>query len=247
MPASVVIETEGLTKRYGTQVAVDHLDLRVEEGEIFGFLGPNGAGKTTTLLMLIGLTEPSEGKARVLGWDPQRDPIRIKLQVGYLQENMGFYREMNAREMLRFIGELNGIEARETDRRIEAALDQVGLEADASKPIGNYSRGMRQRLGLAEILLREPKIVFLDEPTLGLDPEGANRIIELIDRMCRDKGMTVLLSSHDLYKVQRICHRVGIMARGRMVVEAATSELAVGGKTMALEELYLRYFREERG
>jgi len=246
MAGRTVIETRGLTKRYGSQVAVDHLDLTVEEGEIFGFLGPNGAGKTTTLLMLVGLTEPSAGQARVLGWDPRRDPIRVKREVGYLQENMGFYRDMKSREMLRFIGELNGIPAREADRRIEAALELVALAGDADKTIGNYSRGMRQRLGLAEILLRDPKIVFLDEPTLGLDPEGANRIIELIDRMCRDKGMTVLLSSHDLYKVQRICHRVGIMAQGKMVVEARTSELAAGGGSMALEDLYLEYFQEER-
>ena len=242
--AGVVIETQGLTKRYGDQVAVDRLDLRVEEGEIFGFLGPNGAGKTTTLLMLIGLTEPTSGQARVLGWDPRRDPIRVKREVGYLQENMGFYRDLNAWGMLRFIGELNGIPPREADGRIAAALELVGLAGDAHKSIGNFSRGMRQRLGLAEILLREPRIVFLDEPTLGLDPEGANRIIELIDRMCKDKGMTVLLSSHDLYKVQRICHRVGIMAEGRMVLEARSSELRAGGRAEALEDLYLKYFQE---
>ena len=245
MPGSTVIETRGLTKRYGSQVAVDHLDLSVEEGEVFGFLGPNGAGKTTTLLMLIGLTEPSEGEARVLGWDPRRDPIRIKRQVGYLQENMGFYRDLSAREMLRFIAELNAIASREADRRIEEALGLVGLSGDADKSIGNYSRGMRQRLGLAEILLREPRIVFLDEPTLGLDPEGANRIVELIARMNLDKGMTVLLSSHDLYKVQRICHRVGIMAEGRMVLLAQTSDLGADGNQGALEELYLRYFKED--
>jgi len=242
----IVIETQGLTKRYGSRVAVDSLDLTVTEGEIFGFLGPNGAGKTTTLLMLIGLTEPSAGEARVLGWDPNRDPIRIKRLVGYLQENMGFYRDLNAREMLRFIGELNGIPVREVDGHIESALGLVGLSGDADKAVGNYSRGMRQRLGLAEILLRDPKIMFLDEPTLGLDPEGANRIIELIDRMSREKGMTVLLSSHDLYKVQRICHRVGIMAEGKMVVQAKTSDFTADGKNITLEELYLKYFQENR-
>jgi ABC-2 type transport system ATP-binding protein len=247
-----VIETEELTKTYGNQVAVDHLSFSIARGEVFGFLGPNGAGKTTTLLMLLGLTEPSGGRARVAGLDPVRRPIEVKRIVGYLQENMGFYRDLDAWQMLRFIAQLNNIDGGQVGERIETALQSVGLLEQGKKKIEAYSRGMRQRLGLAEILLKEPAIAFLDEPTLGLDPEGTNQVLELIGRFSREKRMTVLLSSHQLYQVQRICTRVGIMFHGRLVAHGSMEQLAqdrlgelgAGQKEYSLEEIYMKYFRE---
>jgi ABC-2 type transport system ATP-binding protein len=249
MEARKVIETEDLTKAYNGQTAVDRLSFSVLEGEMFGFLGPNGAGKTTTLLMLLGLTEPTSGKARVLGLDPARNPIQVKGVIGYLPENMGFYRDLNARQMLQFIADLNGLPARTAEERSESALESVGLLKEAEKKIGAYSRGMRQRLGIAELFIKEPKIVFLDEPTLGLDPEATNRMIELISGLCREKNMTVLLSSHMLHIVQKICHRVGIMIRGRMVASGpletlASEKLGIGTQQYTLEEIYMKYFRE---
>ncbi len=249
METKSVIETRALTKIYNGRPAVDKLSFAVDEGEIFGFLGPNGAGKTTTLLMLLGLTQPTSGTARVLGLDPSREPIKVKSKIGYLQENMGFYPDLNARQMLRFIAELNGFSRPQADERIDAALAAVGLTDEAPKKITAYSRGMRQRLGLAELLIKDSRVAFLDEPTLGLDPDATNRMIELIQNLCRDKQMTVLLSSHLLPQVQKICHRVGIMIKGRMVAQGPLEQLAqekfgLGKETYSLEEIYMKYFQE---
>ncbi len=249
MSGSAVIETEELTKVYGDQTAVDRLSLTIAAGEIFGFLGPNGAGKTTTLLMLLGLTEPTGGRVRVLGFDPARDPIRVKSRVGYLQENMGFYADLNARQMLGFVAELNGIARRPAAERIDAALEAVGLADAAGKTIAAFSRGMRQRLGIAELLIKEAQVAFLDEPTLGLDPDGTLRIMELIQGLARDRGMTIVLSSHQLNLVQKICHRVGIMIKGRMVAQGPMEQLArekfgLGSEEYTLEEIYMKYFLE---
>jgi ABC-2 type transport system ATP-binding protein len=229
--------------------AVDHVSFEIRQGEIFGFLGPNGAGKTTTLLMLLGLTEPSSGFARILDLDPAREPIKVKSKVGYLQENMGFYSDLNARQMLMFVAELNGISGRRAEERINLALEVVGLLDESDKKIGAYSRGMRQRLGLAELLIKDAQIAFLDEPTLGLDPEATNRMIELIQSLCREQQMTVLLSSHLLQQVQKICHRVGIMIKGRMVAQGPLDQLAkesfgIDQKTFSLEDIYMNYFQE---
>ena len=249
METQAIIETEDLTKIYHGETAVDQLSFAVTAGEIFGFLGPNGAGKTTTLLMLLGLTEPTSGRARVLGLDPGRDPIKVKSKIGYLQENMGFYLDLNAIQMLRFVAELNGVFGSEADDRIQNALRSVGLADQSQKKIGAYSRGMRQRLGLAELLIKDSKVAFLDEPTLGLDPDATNRMMELIEGLCLKKKMTILLSSHLLHQVQKICHRVGIMIGGRMVAQGpmdrlARDKLGVGQEQYTLEEIYMKYFQE---
>jgi len=249
MSTEAVIETNALTKIYNGQPAVDQLTFNVQAGEIFGFLGPNGAGKTTTLLMLLGLTEPTSGSAKVLGLDPSRNPIKVKTMIGYLQENMGFYRDLNARQMLQFIAELNAIKPDAADARISEALQTVGLTEEQDKKIGAYSRGMRQRLGLAELLIKDSKVAFLDEPTLGLDPDASRRMIEQIQNLSRDKKMTILLSSHMLHQVQQICHRIGIMIKGRMVAQGAIDQLAqekfgVGKEQYTLEEIYMKYFQE---
>ncbi|MCX7966682.1 MAG: ABC transporter ATP-binding protein, partial [Syntrophorhabdaceae bacterium] len=160
MEERIVIETENLTKIYKGQVAVDHVTFKVFEGEVFGFLGPNGAGKTTLILMLLGLTEPTEGTARVLGVDPVRDAIKVKGLIGYMPENMGFYNDLDAVQMLKFMADLNGIPDKLAKERIDKALNIVGLENEAKKKIGAYSRGMKQRLGLAELIVKEPKVAF---------------------------------------------------------------------------------------
>jgi ABC-2 type transport system ATP-binding protein len=245
-----VIETWELTKRYGAQTAVDRLSLQVKPGEIFGFLGPNGAGKTTTFLMLLGLSEPSAGSASVCGFDPTRQPLQVKRAVGYLPENVGFYDDMSAFENLRYVARLNGLRDGDSTRhRIESALDRVGLLPEARKRVGAYSRGMRQRLGIAEVLLKEPQAVFLDEPTLGLDPDATLRMLEMIRGLSRDRGISVFFSSHLLDQVQRISDRVGILLRGRLVGVGSMEELAkqtfgVDRQQHSLEEVYMRYFHE---
>ncbi len=249
MKSAPIIETNALTKIYNHETAVDHLSFIVTEGEIFGFLGPNGAGKTTTLLMLLGLTEPTSGTARILNLDPTREPIKVKSKVGYLQENMGFYTDLNAVQMLGFVAELNGVTGSVATGRIENALESVGLANESKKKIGAYSRGMRQRLGIAELLIKDSRVAFLDEPTLGLDPDATNRIMDLIESLCLEKKMTILLSSHLLHQVQKICHRVGIMINGRMVAQGPMDQLAeeklgIGQETYTLEEIYMKYFRE---
>ena len=249
MRDQIIIETEGLTKIYGHQTAVDNLTFQIFEGEVFGFLGPNGAGKTTTLLMFLGLTEPTSGKVQVIGFDPTREPFRVKEKVGYLPENVGFYDDMDARQNLQFIARLNRIPDKISAPRIEESLKIVGLSEEAKKRVGIYSKGMRQRLGIAEVLIKEPKLIFLDEPTIGLDPDGTNRMLDLIHSLSRDKNMTIFLSSHLLDQVQRVCDRVGIMIKGDLVAlgpieELAKKKLGVDKEDYTLEEIYMKYFKE---
>ena len=223
--SDLVLETKDLTKRYGAFVAVDHLNLAVHEGEVFGLLGPNGAGKTTTILMLLGLTEPTGGQVRVLGFDPSRQPLRVKAHVGYMPDQVGFYDELSARENLAYIAKLNAIARREIDRRIDEVLERVHLKDVADRRVGTFSRGMRQRLGLADVLIKRPKLIIMDEPTQGLDPELAHEFLDLI-RKLKEEGITILLSSHLLHQVQVICDRVGLFSQGRMVLQGAVPELA---------------------
>jgi ABC-2 type transport system ATP-binding protein len=245
----LAIETHELTKRYGNQVAVNGLNLEVKPGEIFGFLGPNGAGKTTTLLMLLGLSEPTSGTARVCGHDPAREPLLVKRLVGYLPESVGFYEDMTAIQNLTYVARLNGIRDGGLRHRMEELLDQVGLLGEARKRVGAYSRGMRQRLGIAEVLLKDPKVAFLDEPTLGLDPDGTQKMLDFIVDLGRRKNITVFFSSHLLDQVQRVSDRVGIMLKGNLVAagpiqELAKQKLGVDQERYTLEEIYMRYFRE---
>jgi ABC-2 type transport system ATP-binding protein len=244
-----IIEAEGLTKKYGHQIAVNNLFLQIREGEIFGFLGPNGAGKTTTLLMFLGLTEPTSGKVRVIGFDPTRDPFHVKERVGYLPENVGFYDDMDARQNLLYIARLSRIPDKISSGRIDESLKVVDLLEEVGKKVGTYSKGMRQRLGIAEVLIKEPKLIFLDEPTIGLDPDGTNRMLDLIHSLSREKNITIFLSSHLLDQVQRICDRVGIMIKGDLVAmgpieELAKKKLGVDKEHYTLEEIYMKYFKE---
>lgn len=221
----VVIETKGLTKRYGDTVAVDDLNLQVRQGEVYGMLGPNGSGKTTTILMLLGLTEPTAGSVEVLGMDPVRQPLSVKSRTGYMPDEIGFYDELTARENLIYIAKLNGIPRDTAYERIDTALTRLGLIDVADHRVATYSRGMRQRLGVADVLIKEPEIVIMDEPTQGLDPEAAREFLDII-RELREEGITILLSSHLLYQVQAVCDRVGLFSHGRMVLEGKVSDLA---------------------
>ncbi len=249
MEASTIIETVNLTKHYNRQTAVKDLSFKVNEGEVFGFLGPNGAGKTTTLLMLMGLSDPSAGSAKVCGFDPLRSAREVKRIAGYLPEDVGFYGDLDAVQNLKYVASLNGIQTDKASEKIDELLDLVGLKQDARKKVGAFSRGMKQRLGFAEVLIKDPKLLFLDEPTIGLDPDGAMRLMEFIKSLNRDRQITVLLSSHNLYQVQKISHRVGIMIHGEMVAEGtieslAKEKLGVGKEEYTLEEIYMKYFQE---
>jgi ABC-2 type transport system ATP-binding protein len=222
----VAIRTSKLTKCYGTTTAVDSLDLEIRRGEVFGLLGPNGAGKTTTILMLLGLTEPTSGTVEVEGMIPTRDPLGVKARVGYLPDDVGFYDDLTARQNLEYTAALNRLSRDEAVARIVEVLDDVGLTEDADRRVGGYSRGMRQRLGLADALVKHPSILVLDEPTVNIDPEGVRELLLLVERLRTEQGVTVLLSSHLLHQVEQVCDRIGIFVRGRLVASGTIDQLA---------------------
>jgi ABC-2 type transport system ATP-binding protein len=223
---TIRIRTRGLTKRYDDLVAVDHLDLDVHAGEIFGLLGQNGAGKTTTILMLLGLTEPSGGSARVVGLDPSRGPLEVKRRVGYLPDSVGFYGDMTGRENLRYTARLNRLSRDLAETTIDEVLDQVGLSGRANDRTDTYSRGMLQRLGIADALVKDPDVLILDEPTTAIDPLGVTEVLDLLRQLVRERGMAILLSSHLLNQVQSVCDRIGIFAAGRLIGQGTMQELA---------------------
>lgn len=230
-----IIEITGLTKKYGKKTAVNNLNLTINKGEVFGLLGPNGAGKTTTILMLLGLTEPSSGIAMIDGKECIKHPIEVKQEVGYLPDNVGFYADMTGRQNLRFTGRMNGLTGEALEKRIDELLERVGMTYAADQKTGTYSRGMRQRLGVADVLMKDPKIIIMDEPTLGIDPEGMRELLELIRKLSREDGRTILISSHQLYQIQQVCDRVGIFVDGNLVASGRISEL---GKQVQKDNRY---------
>ena len=232
-----VVETVELTKAYGDFIAVDGLNLRIGEGEIFGFLGPNGAGKTTTILMLLGLTEPTSGTARVCGYDPTREPLKVKRIVGYLPEKVGFYEDLTARQNLVYTARLNGLPSAQISDSIGELLAMVGLSEVSEQKVGQFSHGMKQRLGIADVMIKDPKVIFLDEPTAGIDPKGIEEVLGLVDNLAKRK-ITIVLSSHQLNQVQKMCTRVGILAKGRLVAEGSVDYLGretIGGGRFRIE------------
>lgn len=219
------ILTSNLTKIYGNFKAVDSLTLEVNAGDVFGFLGPNGAGKTTTIRMLCGLLSPSSGIAIVGGFDAIKDSAKIRSMIGLLPESSGFYHWMNAEEHLLYFAELYKIESQLAKNTVKDLLQKVGLGDKSFVPIGYYSRGMKQRLGLARTLINNPKIIFLDEPTLGLDPKGQQEIRKILLDLNHDKGITIFLCSHTLSEVSSLCNRIAIINRGRLVAQGTIDKL----------------------
>jgi ABC-2 type transport system ATP-binding protein len=219
-----VIEVERLTKRYNGTAVVNGISFSVARGEIFGLLGPNGAGKTTTILMLLGLSDISDGQARVLGYDPTRNPLQVKRQVGYLPDQVGFYDNLSATENLRYTARLMGFDREEREQKIRAAIGHVGLADVMDNRVGTFSRGMRQRLGVAEILMKEAQIAILDEPTSGLDPQATVDLLDII-RELKNRGVSVLLSSHLLERVQSVCDRVALFSQGSIVLNGTVPDL----------------------
>ena len=219
-----VIEARDLTKRYNGTAVVNGISFSVARGEIFGLLGPNGAGKTTTILMLLGLSDISSGQARVLGYDPTREPLAVKRRVGYLPDQVGFYDNLTAAENLRYAARLMGIERGEREDKITASLRHVGLADVTDKRVGTFSRGMRQRLGLAEIPIKEAQIAILDEPTSGLDPQATVELLNII-RELKHQGVSVLLSSHLLERVQSVCDRVALFNQGNIALIGTVPDL----------------------
>jgi ABC-2 type transport system ATP-binding protein len=220
-----VITARGLTKRYGEAVVVDSIDFDILKGETFGLLGPNGAGKTTTILMMLGLTEVSAGTVMVAGRDPVRQPLEVKRRVGYLPDLVGFYDHMTAVENLTYTARLMGLGRDVREARIADALARVRLSDVAHKAVAVFSRGMRQRLGLAELIMKRAEIAVLDEPTSGLDPQSTHEFLDMIGGLKRE-GVTILITSHLLDQVQRLCDRVALFRGGKILVMGTVGELA---------------------
>jgi ABC-2 type transport system ATP-binding protein len=218
-----MIKTESLTKVYDGVKAVDSLDLRVEKGEVFGFIGPNGAGKTTTIGMMVGLIEPTSGKCFVKDVDVTRNPMESKRITGYLPDGVGFYSNLTARQNLLYFSRFYGIKDVDANVRISELLQYVGLEK-VEKPVGSYSRGMKQRLGLAQALLNDPEVIFLDEPTNGLDPQGVIQFRKIITELSGN-GKTIFFSSHILDEVRHVCSTIGIISGGRLIAQGAPDEV----------------------
>ena len=221
-----IIEITDLTKKYGSFTAVNHLNLSLSKGEIFGLLGPNGAGKSTVILMTLGLTEPDTGAVYVKGINSTQNPVEVKKLVGYLPEDIGFYDDMTGLENLIYIARLNRIPGKGACEKAGQMINRVGLGSESGKKAGKYSRGMRQRLGLAEVLIKDPEVIILDEPTLGIDPTGVREFLDLIITLSREHGLTVMLSSHDLHQVQQVCDRVGLFVNGELLAEGDIQSLS---------------------
>ncbi len=236
-PPIPAIELRGLVKEFAVGLrgvklrAVDGLDLAVAPGEIFGLLGPNGSGKSTTIKMLLGLLEPTAGEARVFGIPSAR--VEARRDVGYLPESPFFYRYLSGRELVRFYGQMCGLRGPELHARVASVLAEVGLSEAAERTVGTYSKGMLQRVGLAQAMVHNPRLLILDEPTAGVDPVGAAAISELILRL-KAEGKTILITSHLLGQIEDICDRVAILDRGRLVVEGTVASLVGRADRQAL-------------
>jgi ABC-2 type transport system ATP-binding protein len=235
------VSVQDLSKRYGSLQAVDNVSFQVKQGTSFGLLGLNGAGKTTTFKMLVSLIRPDGGTAHVAGYDVVKEPMQVRAHIGYVAENPAFYTRMTTQETLRYICRLLEVPSQDQNQRIDSALELVGLMDKKHAYVGGYSRGMRHRLGLAQALLSEPQVLFLDEPTLGLDPLGAKNMRELILRLRQEREVTVLMSSHVLPEVESICDVVGIFDHGRLVaIDTIENLRSTASDTMNLELLMIQ-------
>jgi len=244
---TVVLETENLTKRFGSFIAVDNLSFSVHRGEVFGLLGHNGAGKTTTINMLAGLMLPTEGTAKISGHDIRDEPLEARRKIGLLPDNPGNYLHLTAKQNLEFFAELADVPPNIARERIDDLLKLVGLMEWRDKKVEIFSRGMKQRLGVAQSLIRDPDVLFFDEPTLGIDPEGTRQMRGLIRRLAGE-GKAILICSHLLNEVSRVCDRVAIMRRGRIVAMGTLPELRARlglGDQIELEEIFIQVHEEK--
>ena len=220
-----IIIAKDLSKKYNEHLVVDKLNLAIKKGEIFGLLGPNGAGKSTFILMAMGLTEPSSGSINVAGFNSTRQPLEVKRITGYLPEKVGFYEDMSAKGNLTYTAELNNIPYREIPKKVDEVLEIVTLTKNKNQLVKTLSKGMKQRLGIADVLIKDPRLVFFDEPTEGLDLKVANQILQTILDLNKQKNITFLLSSHQLNLMQKVCPRVGILSRGKLISEGTVENL----------------------
>jgi ABC-2 type transport system ATP-binding protein len=238
-----LISTRNLVKSYGDKLAVDNVSFDVYSGEIFGFLGPNGAGKTTTIKMIVGLLQPTSGWVKVSGYDVQKNPLQAKAANGYVPDEPNLYNKLSGRELLRFVGDLYGIERDQVERRIEELLRLFDLTASGDDTVDSYSHGMQQKTALAAALVHDPQVLVLDEPTVGLDPKSA-RLIKDILRQLANRGAAVFLSTHILEIAERMCDRIGIINKGRLIAVGTMDELramdkAENGSASSLEDIFL--------
>jgi ABC-2 type transport system ATP-binding protein len=236
-PAALAMR--GLTKLFGDRLAVDSMSLDVAEGELFGFLGPNGAGKTTTIKMLVGLLRPTAGVAAICGHDVVADAARAKAVAGYVPDQPALYEKLTGREMLGLAADLYAVPREVQAARIEPLLETFALREHADEMVQSYSRGMRQKLALGAALLHDPRVLFLDEPTVGLDPLSARQLKDVLRRLCGE-GRTVFLSTHVLEVAELLCDRVGVVQRGRLIAVGTPAELRAMGGDATLEEAFLR-------
>ena len=232
-----MVEATNLTKVYNSSTVVDSLNLKINEGQLYGFLGPNGAGKTTTILMLLGLTEPTSGTGSIGGFNSSREPLKVKRITGYIPEKVGFYNDLSARSNLIYTANLNGISGKQAETEVARSLEDVGLKDKASTLVSTFSKGMKQRLAIADILVKRPKVAFLDEPTSGIDPAGIAQILDLISHIAKENNMTIVMSSHQLSQVERICSHVGMISKGKLLAEGSIEQLGkkAGGGKFAIE------------
>ncbi len=235
-----LIETRNLVKRYGDKAAVKNVSFDVQGGEIFGFLGPNGAGKTTTIKIIVGLLQPTSGTVKVDGFDVQAQPLQAKAASGYVPDTPNLYAKLTGRELLRFVGDLYNLDRKQVARRVDELLRTFELAAAADDTIDSYSHGMQQKISLAAALVHDPRVLVLDEPTVGLDPKSA-RLIKDILRQMADRGAAVFLSTHILEIAERMCDRIGIINKGELVAAGAMDELRALGKSgeTSLEDIFL--------
>ncbi len=231
-----VVEIRDLVRSFGEHRAVDGLSLEVREGESVGLLGPNGAGKTTTLRVLSTVCAPTSGLVRVFGMDPVRDARAIRARIGVVPQEVALYDALTARENLAFFGRLYGIRGGELRARIDRALEQSSLQDRADARVSTYSGGMKRRLNIVAALMHAPRLLFLDEPTVGLDPQSRNHVFELVERLIAS-GTTLLYTTHQLGEVERLCQRIVILDHGRMLAQGTLAELARGAARVGVRSL----------
>ena len=237
-----LIEVQNLVKMYGKHLAVDHLSFTIEKGQVYGFLGPNGAGKSTTMNIMTGYLGATEGKVLINGHDILKEPEAAKRCIGYLPEQPPLYMEMTVLEYLTFAAELKKIPSSEREGQLKAVMELTKLQDVSMRLIQNLSKGYKQRVGLAQAILGFPEIIILDEPTSGIDPAGVQEFIELIRWLSKEKGLTVLFSSHHLDQVQKVCDRVGLFSNGKILALIDMTELK--DKKQELSDIYNHYFEE---